>query len=169
MGLRQRLLENVAGDLGYNPRRAAFYVVLGALALAACVFSRERAEYSFVPSVLALGGLALVGKGIFMFRKQSAGLGTTEESLLGPSRPRVPTTPVPLADETAQRSLPERAAQFMQDFAIGPLLLWPLINVGVNIDGIGSRPRVLPVFVTGALLYAGGWLLRRLTRHDSFS
>lgn len=166
MGLRQWLLENVAGDLEYNPRRAAVYPVLGVLALASCVFARGRAEYSFVPSVPALGGLALVAKAVFMFRKQSAGLGTTEESLLGSSGPPVPTTPVPLATDSARMSLPERAAQLMQDFAIGPLLLSPLISVGANTDGTGLRPRVLPVFMGGALLYAAGWLLCRLTRHD---
>ena len=118
MALRQRLLENVAADLEYNPRRGALYLGLGALALAACVLGRGCAEYTFVPSVVALGGLALVIKGLFMFRRQSAGLGTTEESLLGSPGPRVPTTPIPLAADASQRSLPERGGQLMQDFAI---------------------------------------------------
>ncbi len=55
----------------------------------------------------------------------------------------------------------------MQDFAARPLLLWPLMNFGANTDGVGSRPRVLPVFLSGALLYAAGWLVGRLTRDNS--
>ncbi len=67
----------------------------------------------------------------------------------------------------AGNPFPERAAQFMQDFAKGPLLLWPLMNFGAATDGVGSRPRVLRVFLSGALLYAAGWLLSRLTRDNS--
>jgi hypothetical protein len=56
-----------------------------------------------------------------------------------------------------------QAAQIVQDFGTGAFLLWPLLNVGKDIDNSWNNPPCFPVFLTGAILFLLGWLIRRLT------
>ena len=169
MSIREWLLEEVAGDLEYNPRRAAIYVSIGVLATAAWAFARASDKYGVTPLVFGLGGLALIVKGVFMFRKESAGLGVSERRLVEPSQPSNARVYTELGPEAPQRQFPEHAAQFVKDFAAGPLLFWPLMRFGASLEGPNPRMGEFPVFLSGVVLYTLGWLLRRLTERDSSS
>jgi hypothetical protein len=156
--LREFFLENFAGDLEYHPRRGVLYLGLAAAALCFWIFSGPEVKFSTVPLVFGLGSLTLLLKGIFLLRKSSEGLGLTSSEL------------DELSDASSRKSLPSvpnQAAQVVQDFGVGPLLLWPLLNVGKDIDHTWINPPRVPVFLTGALLFALGWLIRRLTSTPS--
>jgi hypothetical protein len=152
--LREFFLENFAGDLEYHPRRAAVYFVLGTAALCFWIFSPPETKFSIVPLVFLLGSLTLLLKGIFLLRKSSEGLGLTPSEIADLSCP------------THRKTLPSvtnQAAQIVQDFGAGPLLLWPLLNVGKDIDHSWVNPPMLAVFLAGAVLFFLGWFIRRLT------
>jgi hypothetical protein len=152
VSLREFFFENFAGDLEYHPRRAALYFVL---AIAAAVFwFFSPAETKFTTTPLVLGALTLLTKGIFLLHRSSEGLGLYESDLAALSEP---------ANRKQLPSIPALAAQILQDFGAGPLLLWPLLNVGKDIDQSWSDPPRLHVFATGAVLFALGWTIRRLT------
>jgi hypothetical protein len=147
-------MENFAGDLEYHPRRAMIYLGLGVAAMCFWIFSAPESKLNIVTLVFALGSLTLFLKGVFLLRKSSEGLGLTQrehEQLSGPAnRKRLP-------------SLPNQAAQIVQDFGTGSLLLWPILNVGKDIDHDWINPPRVPVFLTGAVLFSLGWVIRRLT------
>lgn len=158
MTFREFFLENFAGDLEYHPRRAALYLALALASLCFWIFSATQVKFSTIPLVFGLGSLTLLLKGIFLLRKSSEGLGLTQwevAELSDPSkRKRLP-------------SVPHQAAQIVQDFGAGSLLLWPLLNLGKDIDHSWINPPILPVFLTGAVLFFLGWLIRRLTEAPS--
>ena len=149
-------MENFAGDLEYHPRRALVYFVLAAAAAAFWIFS--PAKFTATPLVLALGSITLAGKGVFLLRKSSEAIGLTlaEQAELS-DRARCKTLP----------SLPNQAAQIVQDFATGSLFLWPLFNIGTDADRPWSKAPRLPVFLTGLILFSLGWLIRTLTANPS--
>lgn len=154
MTLREFFLENFAGDLEYHPRRAVVYLSFGAAALCFWIFSPAETKSTTIPLVFALGSPTLLLKGIFLLRKSSEGLGLTQPELAD------------LSDPSNRKSLPcvtNQAAQIVQDFGVGPLLLWPLVNVGKDIDHSWNNPPRFPVFITGAILFFLGWLIHRLT------
>jgi hypothetical protein len=152
--LREFFFENFAGDLEYHPRRAALYLILAAAAMCSWIFSTPDAKFSTLPLVFVLGSLMLFLKGIFLLRKSSEGLGLTQSELDDLSHP---------SNRKSSPSLPNQAAQIVQDFGAGSLLLWPLLNVGKDIDHSWSNPPRIPVFLTGAILFLLGWVIRRLT------
>jgi hypothetical protein len=152
--LREFLLENFAGDLEYHPRRAVLYLSLATAALCFWVFSPSETKFTAIPLVFALGSLTLLLKGIFLLRKSSEGLGLSEQELANLSGP------------TNRKRLPSivtQAAQIVQDFGTGAFLLWPLLNVGKDIDNSWNNPPRFPVFLTGAILFLLGWLIRGLS------
>ncbi len=152
--LREFFLENFAGDLEYHPRRAVLYLILAVAALCFWIFSAPEIKFTTIPLVFGLGSLSLLLKGIFLLRKSSEGLGLTSSELAD------------LSDASNRKSLPSlpnQAAQIVQDFGVGPLLLWPLLNAGKDIDHTWINPPRVPVFLTGAVLFSLGWLIRRLT------
>lgn len=154
MTIREFLLENVAGDLEYHPRRAVLYLSLGAAALCFWIFSPSEIKFTATPVVFVLGSLTLLLKGVFLLRKTSEGLGLSQQELAH------------LSDSSNRKSLPSipaQAAQIVQDFGTGPLLLWPLLNAGKDIDQSWNNPPRLAVFLVGATLFLLGWLIRRLT------
>jgi hypothetical protein len=156
--LREFFLENFAGDLEYHPRRAVLYLSLGAAALSSWIFSAPEIKFTTIPLVFVLGSLTLLLKGIFLLRRSSEGLGLTSSQLAD------------LSDASNRKSLPSlpnQAAQIVQDFGVGPLLLWPLLNAGKDIDQTWINPPRVPVFLTGAVLFTLGWLIRRLTSTPS--
>src|SRR6267143_3432925 len=115
--LREFFLENFAGDLEYHPRRAVIYVMLAVAVLCFWIFSAPEIKFTSIPLVFGLGSLSLLLKGIFLLRKSSEGLGLTSsefDDLSNPSNRK----PLP--------SVPNQAAQIVQDFGTGPLLLWSL-------------------------------------------
>jgi hypothetical protein len=123
--IREFFLENLAGDLEYHPRRAVVYLFLGIAAACTWIFWPYELRFTPVPLVFALGSLTLFVKGIFLLRKSSEGLGVSHQALSGGSA------------AGSRKELPAvrtQIAQVIQDFGTGPLLLWPLLNVGKDID-----------------------------------
>jgi hypothetical protein len=156
VSLGESLLENLAGDLEYHPRRAVLYLFLGAAALSFWVFSPPETKFTTTPLVFALGSLTLFLKGIFLLRKSSEGIGLTQSDLDA------------LSSSSQAKKLPEipaQAAQIVQDFGAGSLLLWPLLNIGRDIDQSWTDPPRVSVFIAGAVFFGLGWLIRRLTSH----
>ena len=154
MTLRELFLENFAGDLEYHPRRAILYLGLGFAALCFWIFSPSDMKFSTVPLVFFLGSLTLLLKGIFLLRKSSEALGLTTSELADLSDP---------AKRKSLSSIPNQAAQVVQDFGAGPLLLWPLLNVGKDIDNSWINPPRFSVFLAGIFLFFFGWSIRHLT------
>jgi hypothetical protein len=152
VNLRDIFVENFAGDLEYHPRRAVLYFVLAVAAFCFWIFSPSNVQFTTVPLVFALGGLALLIKGIFLMRKSSEGLGLSEQEL------------AKLSDPSNRKGLPSLTAQvsqIIQDFGTGSFLLWPLLKMGENIDKSWSDPPLFRVFVIGAILFLVGWTVRR--------
>jgi hypothetical protein len=145
-------LENFAGDLEYHPRRAMLYLGLAVATLSFWKFSVPELKFTTIPLVFGLGSLTLLLKGIFLLRKSSEGLGLTQSDFdeLSSTRKNLP-------------SIPNQAAQMVQDFGADQLLLWPLLNFGKDIDHTWVNPPRIPVFLTGVVLFSLGWLIRWFT------
>ena len=157
MDLRGFLLENFAGDLEYHPRRAAIYFALAVGAACLWFFSPSEARFTAVPLVFVLGCITLLGKGIFLLRPSSEGIGLSQTELAN------------LASSAKRKKLPEfpvQAAQIVQDFGTGGLLLWPLVGLGKGLDSTWTNPPELRVFAIGVLLFGIGWAFRRFKRGD---
>jgi hypothetical protein len=156
--LREFFLENFASDLEYHPRRAILYFGLAAAALCFWIFSPSETKFSTIPLVFALGSLTLFVKGVFLLRKSSEGIGLTSSEIAALSDP---------SNRKSLPSIPNQAAQIVQDFGAGSLLLWPLLNGGKDIDQSWVNPPRVPVFFTGVIIFFLGWLIRRLTSSPS--
>jgi hypothetical protein len=107
--------------------------------------------------VFALGSLTLLGKGIFLLRPSSEGIGLSHTELAELTTP---------AKRKNLPSIPAQAAQVVQDFGTGGLLLWPLLNFGANIDQTWNHPPRLQVFAAGAIFFTLGWVVRRFTQRE---
>jgi hypothetical protein len=156
MSIRESLLENFAGDLEYHPRRAAVYLFLAAAAFALWFFSPPERKFTTTPLVFALGSVALALKGVFLLRKSSEGFGTTMTDADPLSRPQ---------RRKELPNVPTQAAQIVQDFGAGAMLLWPLLNMAGEFDHSLTDPPRPPIFLSGAILFGLGWLIRRFTSH----
>jgi hypothetical protein len=140
VSLREFFLENFAGDLEYHPRRATLYLVLAVAAAAFWTLSPAKAKFTTTPLVFALGALTLITKGIFLLRRSSEGLGLNQNDVAA------------LKDRANRKQLPSIPAQTaLQDFG------------AKDIDQSWSDPPRVPIFITGAILFALGWTIRRLT------
>jgi hypothetical protein len=153
VNLREFFLENFTGDLEYHPRRAAVYLAFAVGAACFWIFSPADAKFTPVPLVFALGSLTLLGKGIYLLRPSTEGFGVSDAQLAAAKRKSSPP-------------IPAQAAQVVQDFGTGGLLLWPLLNLGVSVDQTWDRPPRLPVFVMGAFVFGIGWLIRRFRQGE---
>jgi hypothetical protein len=60
-------------------------------------------------------------------------------------------------------TLSAQAAQILQDFGAGPLLLWPVLQMTKDIDPSSVEAPRLTIFISDAVLFALGWMIRRLT------
>lgn len=150
MSLRERLVENFVADLEYHPRRGAVYLVLAAFAF--LVFFSSSVRTTAAPLVALFGSLSLLLKAIFLFRRSSEGLGLSQAEIGKLSQP------------SNRKELPpfgSQAAQMVQDFGIGPFLLWPLLEVGKDMDEPWSNPVGWRVFIVGAAFFFIGWFIRR--------
>lgn len=152
MELRESVLENLAGDLEYHPKRAALYLVLGAATLGYWLLAPSDEKFTLVPLVFGLGSVALLLKGVFLFRKTSEGLGLSRMDLARLSDP---------ASRKALPSIPCLVAQVVRDFGAGGLLLGPVLHVAKDVVK-PLEPPVLPVFLVGLALFLAGWLVRRV-------
>lgn len=160
MTLRDIFVENFAGDLEYHPRRAVLYFALAVAAFCFWIFSPSNIQFTTVPLVFGLGGLALLIKGIFLMRKSSEGLGLSDQEL------------AKLSDPSNRKRLPSLAAQvsqIVQDFGTGSFLLWPLLKIGEDIDKSWSDPPLLRVFLIGAILFVLGWAGRRASSNKKLT
>lgn len=151
MTLREFFLENFAGDLEYHPRRALIYLALGAAALCFWIFSSTAAKFTAMPLACALGSLTLLTKGIFLLRKSSVGLGLSQNDLFGAPAAAKRREVLPVSVQ---------AAQVVQDFGTGPLLLWPFLIVGRGMESPWTHPPLQEVFLIGAAFFAAGWAAR---------
>jgi len=157
MSPREMVFDEFAGDLEYHPRRAVIYFALAAAAFSFWFFSSPENKSTITPIVLGLGSLtlSLALKGVFPLRKSSEGLGLARHELDALSRP---TKCKKLSE------LPEQAAQIVQDFGAGSMLLWPLLRLGRDLDAAWSDLPRWPIVLCGAALFGLGWLIRHLTR-----
>jgi hypothetical protein len=158
VNLRQFFLENFAADLEYHPRRGAIYLLLALGAANFWILSPAESKFTTVPLVFALGGLTLLGKGIFLLRPSSEGIGLSTREIV-----ELETS----AKRKKLASVPTQAAQILQDFGTGGLLLWPLLNLGRDFDHAWSNPPSGPVIVTGGVLFGLGWTIRRFTASNN--
>jgi len=155
--LREFLLESFAGDLEYHPHRGALYLCLGAAALSYWFLSSSGSKFTTLPLVFGLGGLALLGKGVFLLRPSSEGIGWTVRELSANAK-AARRKPLP--------SIAAQASQILRDFGAGGLLLWPLLVFGQDFDRSWSHPPRAGIFLTGAAVFGLGWLMRRATREQ---
>ena len=95
------------------------------IALCYWVFSPSETRFTVIPLVFARGRLTLLDKGVFLLRNSPEGLGLSEQELTKLSDPAVRKTLPPL---------PTQAAQVVQDFGTGALLLWPLLMLGKDLQ-----------------------------------
>jgi hypothetical protein len=160
MSLRESIFEEFAGDLEYNPRRAAIYFALAAAAFSFWYFTPADNKFTTTPLVFALGSLTLLLKAVFLCRKSSEGLGLTQDDVEALSS---------RAGGKVLPQIPEQASQVVQDFGAGSLLLWSLLLGAKDVNASWSNPPLLPVVLCGATLFALGWLIRRLTRANSIT
>jgi hypothetical protein len=160
LSLRESVLEEFAGDLEYNPRRAAIYFALAAAAFSFWYFTPAENKFTSTPIIFALGSLTLLLKAIFLCRRSSEGLGLSQHEIEALSS---------AAGRKALPQIPAQAAQVVQDFGAGSLLFWVLLPLGKDVDASWTYPPVLPVVLSGGILFGLGWLIRRLTRVNSIT
>ncbi|MGA2428274.1 MAG: hypothetical protein ABSH13_07220 [Candidatus Acidiferrum sp.] len=153
--MRGSILENFAGDLEYNPRRAAIYFALAIASFSFWFFAAPKSKPTTTPIVFGLGSLTLLLKGIFLVRKSSEGLALTQYEM-----DKLSST----SQHGKLQQLPELAAQIVQDFGAGPLLLWPVLNMAKDVDASWTDPPRWPIILSGGVLFGLGWLIRSLTR-----
>lgn len=154
MSFRETLFEQLAGDLEYHPKRAALYLALAVAAFCLWFFSPAENKFTTTPLVFLLGSLSLLLKGVFLLRKSSEGLGMSRQEVDALSSS---------AKRKALPRLPEQGAQVVQDFGAGSVLLWPLLNMGKDFDSSWIDPPRGWIVLAGSVLFALGWLIRRLT------
>jgi len=152
--IREFFLENFAGDLEYHPRRAVLYLVLGGIALCSWIFSGHESRFTVIPLIVLLGSLTLLFKGILLLRKSSEGLGLSLQEIADLSNP---------SNRKSLPSIATQVAQTVQDFGTGSFLLWPLLNLGKDFDQSWSNPPLFHVFLSGAILFFSGWIIRWAT------
>src|ERR1035438_1901472 len=117
MAFRERIFDNLVGDLEYHPKRALLYLALGVTALAVWAFAPHGHKVDVVPIVFAAGGLALLLKGIFLLRKTSDGLAPSRP-LLDLGKPEI-LEPYAVSTRRTFPPVPAMVAQLTQDFGAG--------------------------------------------------
>jgi hypothetical protein len=150
MSLRERILDDFTGDFEYHPRRGAVYLCVGIAALSVWLFSPPASRTAITPLVFGTGSLALLLKGIYMFRKSSEGIALSLEDMEWLSEP---------ANRKYLPSIPSLVARIIQDFGTGALVM----GVVLSTLNRSARTTLLPgfqVFVTGLVVYFAAWLLR---------
>jgi hypothetical protein len=153
MSLRERVFEEFAGDLEYHPKRGAIYLGLGLAALCSWILAPASDKLTTVPLVFGFGSVALLLKGVYLFRKSSEGLGM---SALDLAQAAVPSNPKHL--------LPAWPlfVQIFLDFGTGVLLLGTVMRLTKRFDWPWQFPSA-QILLAGVGLVSIGWLLRRVT------
>jgi hypothetical protein len=158
----QFFFEHLIGDLEYHPKRALTYLALGAAGASIWIFGPVEARTSPASLVCGAGGVVLLLKGILLLRKTSERMPISELSLgLSPAEmARSVSVPIP---PKALPTVSVLAAQLIQDFGAGALLLVFVLHFATRVNE-NSRLPVFQVFVIGGLLFGAGWLIRYLNR-----
>jgi hypothetical protein len=151
MSRRENLLEEFGGDLEYHPKRGAVYLVFATAATVPWLLSPLSGAPGTLRFVFVTGGLGLLAKGVFLFRKSSEGLALTalERDQLSDASRRKPLPAVP-----------EMLAQITQDFGIAVGLLSPVLS-GLRNKAANEHHSFVPEFLIGVSLFFAGWLVRR--------
>lgn len=157
MTLRERVWEEFAADLEYHPKRALLYVGLSVAAFAVWFWYPSGDREAVVPLIAVLGGIALVLKGVFLFRRSSEGLALTHQELEELSHP---------ANRKSLPPIPILAAQIVQDFGVGALVLAPILHSLRHANQSRQFPTA-QVFFAGAVFVATGWSIRHLVRSEN--
>ena len=155
MTLRERVWEDLAADLEYHPRRGLLYLGLAVAAFAVWLWYPSGDTVAVVPLVAVLGGAALLLKGVFLIRRSSEGLALTQQELEKLSDP---------ANRKSLPSIPILAAQILQDFGAGAVVLAPLLHSLRSVNPSWELPTA-KVFLIGAVLAATGWSIRHFVRY----
>ena len=156
MWTKERILEEIAGDLEYNPRRAAIYGVLAGISFLLWWRLHFGGRYSFLREVVGLGGLAFLVKAVFLFRRSSEGFDATPSDRVSTAKSQTP----PLQPRTEGLRI-AAIGQILQDFGAGSMLLWPFLALGSE----STEPLFnlkLSVIATGAAIFAIGWTFRKV-------
>ncbi|GAC1631978.1 MAG: hypothetical protein NVS9B14_04590 [Candidatus Acidiferrum sp.] len=155
MDWRVWLLENFAGDLEYHPKRGFVYLGLGILAILSWYFAPSDMSFATLALVFALGGVGLIGKAIFLFRKSSEALGLTiqDEVLLEES-----------AKNKKLARFPSQVAQIGQDFGTGVIFLALFFGSNRGVVGTSAGATKLELMLIGSCVFAVGWFVRWLLR-----
>jgi hypothetical protein len=160
MAFREKVFDNLVGDLEYHPKRAVLYLGLCVAALSVWAFAPPGHKVDVVRIVFAAGGLALLLKGVFLLRKTSDGFAPLGP-LLDLRPPDVPE-PFPISAQRAFPPVPVVVAQLTQDFGAGAFLLGPFLHVANDVTDYTHNLPSFQVFLSGACLFLAGWLIRRL-------
>ncbi len=157
MSLRERILDDFTGDFEYHPRRGAVYLCIGIAALSVWLLSSPASRTATIPLVFGAGSLALLLKGIYMFRKSSEGIALTLEEMERLSES---------ANHKSLPSIPSLAARIIQDFGTGSLVM------GIVLSTLNRSARTAPlpgfqVSVIGLIVFFAAWLLRWMMSGDS--
>jgi len=116
-------LENFAGDLEYHPRRAILYLALSAAALCFWIFSSPEIKFSTIPRYSVSAAFHYSSRhfpSTEIIPKDSALLNQTLLS------------PLLAVAKASFDSEPRRSDR--SGFRHRPLFLWPLLNIGKDID-----------------------------------
>lgn len=151
---RAEMLENLAGDLEYHPRKALLYFACAIGAGLLWLYSPSGGRFDSFRNGFALGGITLAMKGIFLMRKRSEGIGLTEQELDEVAE-AAQRKPLKIADEVGQ---------ILQVFGAGPFLLWFLLRFTQDVDRSAKNPPIGRVIAIGAAIYVVGWLIRWASR-----
>jgi hypothetical protein len=157
MPIRTSLLDNFAGDLEYHPRRGALYLLLAVAAFCRFYLSPTGSRFTAIPLVFGFGAVTLLIKGLFLCRKSSEGIGLTDTDLNK------------LSTRKDLPSIPNLAAQIVQDFGAGPLLLGPFLRVGMDSGASWTSTTEFQILITGAVLFGLGRLVRHTTKTPRIS
>ena len=143
MNLRDIFVENFAGDLEYHPRRAFLYFSLAVAAFCFWIFSPSNVQFTTVPLVFALGGLAL---------QSSEGLGLSDQELAELSNP---------ANRKRLPSIAAQASQIVQASARARFFFGLFsISAGTSTNH-GVTLRYSEYFSSARFFFPIGWAVRR--------
>jgi hypothetical protein len=162
MELREVIFDNMVGDLDYDPKRGGLYLCLSFAALCLWAFTSPDAKFSVVPLVLGAGSLTLMLKGVFLLRKTSKGLDTSQGGL-SLSQVRSDFLIEDTSPSKPVRPWPASAAQIVQDFGAGSLLVGPVLHFAESVNETWNPPTV-PVLLGGAGIFLLGWGFGRIFR-----
>jgi len=160
-------LETFLEDVRYDPRRGLYYVLGGVAAELTYTYIRFPPPLEGVRTLLFFGGIALIFKGAFFFRRRSEGLQALwrdEGSLLGARTEASPDSTQPAAslvhskDDVLQpegSKLEKKAANLLKELALIVLMVY---IAGKHIE---LPPRVSQILFAAVLAFVAVSAIRK--------